>query len=86
LPQLGTFGNAGTGIIRGPGLNVVDVGLSKQARIGGRSRLELRVEAYNVFNTPVFDAPDRQLTSATFGQVRSSQMEREVQVGVKWMF
>lgn len=84
LPRSGTFGNAGVGIIRGPGLRVVDFVLSKQIRTGGRTRLELRVEAFNLFNTPVFDAPDRQITSATFGQVRSAQLEREVQVGVGW--
>jgi hypothetical protein len=44
------------------------------------------VEAYNLFNTPVFDAPDRQLTSVTFGQVRGSQLERQVQPGVRWVF
>jgi hypothetical protein len=86
LPQLGTFGNAGTGIIRGPGLNVVDLGLGKSFRTGLGSRVELRAEAYNVFNTPVFNAPDRDLTSGTFGQVRGSQLEREVQVGVRWVF
>lgn len=86
LPQLGTFGNAGTGIIRGPGLNVVDLALGKSFRTGGASRLELRVEAYNLFNTPVFNAPDRQITSATFGQIRGSQLEREIQLGVRWVF
>lgn len=86
LPALGTFGNAGTGIVRGPGLNVVDLAVSKQVRLPRRSRLEFRVEAYNAFNTPVFDAPDRNLTSSTFGQVRSSQLEREVQLGARWVF
>lgn len=86
LPRSGSFGNAGTGIVRGPGLRVFDLALSKAIRTGGRSRLELRVEAFNLFNTPVFDAPDRQITSATFGQVRGSQLEREVQVGAKWVF
>ncbi|MCC7180341.1 MAG: carboxypeptidase regulatory-like domain-containing protein [Acidobacteria bacterium] len=86
LPQLGTFGNAGTGIVRGPGLNVVDLAVDKSFATGGGSRLRLRVEAYNLLNTPVFNAPDRSLTSATFGQIRSSQLEREVQVGVRWVF
>ena len=86
LPQRGTFGNAGTGIVRGPGLLVIDLALSKAIRTGGRSRLELRVEAFNLFNTPVFEAPDRQITSATFGQVRGAQLEREVQVGVELLF
>jgi hypothetical protein len=86
LPQLGMFGNAGTGIIRGPGLNVMDLAVGKSFHSGGGSRVSLRVEAYNLFNTPVFHAPDRQITSATFGQVLGSQLEREIQLGVRWVF
>jgi hypothetical protein len=34
----------------------------------------------------VFEAPDRSLTSATFGQVLGSQLEREVQLAVRLHF
>ena len=50
------------------------------------SALELRAEFFNFFNTPAFTAPDRFLTSATFGQVRGSQLEREIQLGLKLLF
>jgi hypothetical protein len=86
LPARGTFGNAGVGIVRGPGLNVVDLALSKSVRLARGSHFDFRIEAFNLFNTPVFNAPTRDLTSGTFGQVRSAQLEREVQVGVRWVF
>jgi hypothetical protein len=86
LPQTGTFGNAGVGILRGPGLRVLDLSVAKQVALASHRSLEFRAEAFNVFNTPVFEAPDRSLTSATFGQVLGSQLEREVQLAVRVHF
>lgn len=86
LPKAGTFGNAGVGIIRGPGLNVVDLSLAKQVDIGATGVLQVRVEAFNLFNHPVFLAPVRDLTNRTFGQVRGSQLEREIQLVARFEF
>jgi Carboxypeptidase regulatory-like domain/TonB dependent receptor len=86
LPKTGTFGNAGVGIIRGPGQNVVDLSLSKRVRVTPTQVLEFRAEAFNVFNHPVFLAPVRDLTSPVFGQVRGSQLEREIQLAVRFEF
>jgi len=86
LPQPGTFGNARVGSVRGPGFNVVDLSVSKMVGLSAKTRLELRGEAFNLFNTPVFNAPDRNLTSATFGQVLSSQLAREIQLALKLSF
>jgi len=86
LPRAGTFGNAGVGIVRGPTLRVIDLSVAKQVALASQRSLELRAEAFNVLNTPVFEAPDRNLTSATFGQVLNSQLEREIQLGVRVRF
>ncbi len=86
LPATATFGNAGVGIVRGPGLRVLDLSTSKKVHLSRRYALELRAEFFNVFNTPVFMAPDRFLTSPTFGQVRGSQLEREIQLAAKLLF
>jgi hypothetical protein len=86
LPALGAFGNAGVGILRGPGLNVIDLSVSKQFALGGTRTLQFRVDAFNLLNHPVFNAPDRTLGSGTFGQVLSSQLEREIQLGVRFAF
>jgi hypothetical protein len=83
LPRLGTFGNEGVGTVGGPGFNVVDLAVTKRVNLPKGLALEVRAEAFNLFNTPVFSAPDRNLTSATFGQVLGSQLEREIQLGVK---
>ena len=86
LPKLGTFGNAGVGVVRGPGLNVFDASVTKRVSRIGRAAIEVRADAFNVFNTPVFNAPDRSVTSSTFGQVLSSQLAREVQLSARLSF
>ena len=86
LPKLGTFGNAGVGVIRGPGLRVIDASATKKVSRIGRAAIEVRADAFNVLNTPVFNAPDRSLTSSTFGQVLSSQLAREVQLSARLLF
>lgn len=86
LPRPGTFGNCGVGVVRGPGLNVVDLSATKKIALTGRIALELQADAFNLLNTPAFEAPDRNLTNATFGQVVGAQLAREVQLGIRIVF
>jgi hypothetical protein len=48
--ELGTFGDAGTGICEGPGIFQVDLALYKTIQLGRRLRAELRFEVFNVLN------------------------------------
>jgi len=82
-----TFGNAGVGIIRGPGMTRFDLSLNKQFRISERKYFQLRLAAFNATNTPIFQAPaSLVITAPTFGQIRSSQSERNVQLVAKLYF
>jgi hypothetical protein len=85
---LARFGNAGRNILIGPGLNVVDAGLAKTVAVAGRSRVTLRIEAFNVFNTPNYDLPDRSLsntnTVATINALTKPQ--RQVQFAARFEF
>ena len=47
---LGTFGTSPRNGLRGPGTKNVDLGLHKTFPTGGGTRLQLRIEAFNVFN------------------------------------
>jgi hypothetical protein len=49
-PPYGRPGNAGYGIIDGPGLINEDLGLYKSFRMGEAAKMQLRLEAYNAFN------------------------------------
>ncbi|HKE29299.1 MAG TPA: TonB-dependent receptor [Bryobacteraceae bacterium] len=86
-PALHTFGNAGVGTARGPGMSRFDLSLSKQFHITEAKYFELRGEAFNLFNTPIFLSPASQtITSTLFGQIRSSEGERNMQIVGKFYF
>jgi hypothetical protein len=90
IPSLYTVGNAGRGIIWGPGLANLDLVIGKRftvprAREG--TTLEVRGEAYNVTNTPYFNNPNTQIGAATVGRITSvSNAPRQVQLALKLSF
>ncbi len=86
LPPYGSFGNAGRNILDGPGYQNVNLGLLKQVPVSGGSRLQLRVEVFNLLNRVNFDLPDNFYGSPTFGQILSAQSPRHIQVGARLMF
>jgi hypothetical protein len=85
-PKSNTFGNAGVGVVRGPGLSRFDMSLGKKFPISESKYFELRGEAYNLSNTPTFNAPNRSVTSPSFGELSSAQGERNLQVALKFYF
>ncbi len=86
-PTAGTFGNAGVGIVRGPGMTRMDASLGKRFPVGEHRSFELRGEAFNLSNTPIFLSPASQtITSTLFGQIRGAQGERNVQFLAKFNF
>jgi hypothetical protein len=96
VPAFGTFGNAGRNIVDGPDYRNVNASLLKNTRLTESVSLQLRAEAFNLFNRPNFDLPDNFLgfanvngtlfVSPTFGQIRSAQSPRHLQFGVKLLF
>lgn len=86
-PTKGTYGNIGVGTSRGPGMSRMDLSLSKQFHLTEARYFELRGEAFNISNTPIFSSPASQaITSTLFGQIRSSQGERNMQIVAKFYF
>ncbi len=86
-PLAFTFGNSAPGVVRGPGAAIFNLSLSKRFPVSERRWFELRGEAFNLANTPIFNSPISQtITSAVFGEVSSTQGERNVQVAVKFYF
>ena len=87
VPAAHTFGNAGVGTARGPGMTRLDLSVGKRFHITESKYFELRGEAFNFTNTPIFSSPASQvITSPLFGQIRSSQGERNVQLVGKFYF
>jgi hypothetical protein len=54
-PPRGTFGNAGSNVLRLPGINVWDTSLFRNIRFTERLTAKLRVETYNTFNHTNFN-------------------------------
>ena len=69
-----------------PGL--IDFSLFKTFALPSRMRLQVRLESFNLFNTPWFGAPNTNVTNAAFGTVAPTQVNdpRNVQIGVRFMF
>ena len=82
------FGNAARNAARGPALYTLDLGLHKASALGGSSRIEFRVEAFNVLNRTQLRRAERQpLVDANFGTITSlATTPRQVQLGVKFDF
>jgi hypothetical protein len=85
-PPAFTYGDAGRNIVIGPGTKLVDLGLRKQVRIHGDQALEVRIDAYNAFNSPQFGIPGRVLGTPQFGRITSVGSPREIQLGLRYAF
>jgi hypothetical protein len=99
LPAAGTFGNVGRNELIGPDLRTVDLSVSRDVAVssfGARSRLELRLEIFNLFNRANFGPPsliafagtaDGEAPLASFGQIRTTvTSSRQVQLGIRLTF
>ena len=63
--------------------------LTKMFTLTSSYRVEARIEAYNAFNTIVWDNPELNVSSANFGKVTRKRIDgtgREVQIGVRFIF
>jgi len=63
------LGDSGENIYSGPGLFTFDSSLFRTIPIRESVALELRMDAFNAFNHPVFANPTTSLTSASYGYV-----------------
>jgi hypothetical protein len=80
---VGTFGNTGRNILRGPGLGNVDASVMKYFSITERAKVQLRGEAFNFFNRANFANPDGVIKDPTFGRVLSAGAPRILQIALK---
>jgi hypothetical protein len=67
----------------------IDMGLNKSFHFTETTRLQFRAEAFNVTNTPWFNAPETNPNNAAFGRVNLGNQRnfpRQVQLGFKFIF
>jgi len=98
-PASGTFGNLMRNALTGPGYWNVDLAISRQIGLLSTQNLELRLEAFNLFNTfnwgvPAGGAPEltaggwqANFNSGTFGRITTQAgAPRIIQLGMKYSF
>lgn len=86
LPDLYTFGNTPRNYLRGRKFSTTDISLMKNIATGGRSRIQLRAEIFNLFNQVNWGAPGTTFGAANFGVIASADTMRRAELGVKFLF
>ncbi len=90
IAQNGKFGNCGVASLSGWPHHNFDMSLFKNFDITENSRLQMRWEFFNAFNTPQFRDPNNSVTSGQFGRttqvVDPLREGRVIQFGLRFVF
>jgi hypothetical protein len=82
----GRFGNAARTQIHNPGLETVDMIVTKTFNIFEKAKFDFRAEAFNSFNHVNLGSATMGITSANFGKITSAYSPRILQFGGKLTF
>ena len=74
--------------LRMDGINQLDTSLLKRFLITEKAYFQLRFEAFNVLNHPVFPAPNTTASTSVFGTISGAQANRprSIQLGARFVF
>lgn len=85
-PAQFNFGNAGRGILVGPGNFNVDAGVHRNFRFSEQWRLSFRWELFNAFNRANFGIPNATIGGPVVGQISGTSAARIMQLAMKLSF
>jgi hypothetical protein len=86
-PPANTYGDTGRGILYAPGHVNFDTSLSKRFAVIGRTNVEFRWDAFNLFNHPGFGFPNQNFDAPTAGRITSTVVDnRSMQFSLKLNF
>jgi hypothetical protein len=83
---VGTFGNTGKNILRGPRFFNTNLAAIKATEITDRVHLQFRTEFFNVFNNVAFGNPASVVGQPNFGKITSAGDPRILQLVLKLTF
>jgi hypothetical protein len=73
--------------VRTPGMNNVNLTMSKNFAFTERFVVQFRASAYNAFNHPVFGGPNTTVGNASFGRISSqANISRQIEFGLRLSF
>ncbi|MEO8484006.1 MAG: hypothetical protein ABI634_17475, partial [Acidobacteriota bacterium] len=96
----GEFGTVGRNSMTTPHLQQIDASFSKNFQLSNGHRLQARIEVFNLFNIPVWGAPNGNILAGAafpgapenaahqgFGVITSTALPmRQIQFGLKYSF
>jgi hypothetical protein len=85
-PAANTLGTLPRNAVQGPSFFSSDLSLSKSVKVTGSWKLQLRAEAFNVFNQKNYRTIETNITNANFGAVTDYEAQRIFQFGAKVSF
>jgi len=68
-PLPGQLGPLAYGVVRGPGAKILNLNIKKTIRINERFNFQIGATALDATNSPVFNDPDMNINSNTFGRI-----------------
>jgi len=86
VQTLNTPGNAARNSAYGPRFFNTNFVFAKSFRLAETKAVDIRWEAYNLFNTVNFNNPNTSFGSTTFGQINSARDPRVMQLGIRFGF
>ncbi len=91
LPEAGYLGDLERNTIIGPGYVTWDMAVYKNFRFGERSRLQVRIEGFNILNRANFGLPESTVFNSAgrvsgAGEITTVHSARQFQFGVKFEF
>jgi hypothetical protein len=83
----GRYGTLGRNVFHGPGLNNWDFAAFKRFNFSEKRSFEFRSDFFNLFNHTQFANPVGDISSPSFGQVQTTQVDpRRIQLSAKFQF
>lgn len=83
-----SFGNAPRTLpnLRGPGYFTTNLSLQRDFRLTETAKLQIRAEAFNLFNRANFQTPGTAFGAANFGIISSTEDPRQIQFAARFYF
>ena len=86
-PPAYTFGNAGRNSVYGPGMQTLDLALTRDFALTERARFQFRGEFFNALNHTNLGTPDRYVNTPQFGTITDTTTPgREIQLSARLSF
>ena len=86
-PPAFTYGNVGRNSVYGPGLQTLDLAVSRSFRLTERANFQFRAEAFNALNKTNLGTPNRFVNTPQFGTITMAMTPgREIQLSARLSF